>query len=221
MQRNLAQSLFEHGQVRTTLEKAKDLRPFAERLITLAKKSRAGSITARRRIHKLLSDRSLVPADHREAYEQMSDVKRAKALRGAGGRRHRTGQPKGKLAFTAESVTHRLIKTVAPKYEDREGGYTRIIRLADHRVGDHGALAIIQLVGDETGPGSVTRPKKTARKKRADSRYAAAVMASRAAAGGRDRKAGSKGAPQPAESEASPESEAPADAGDDQEASQS
>jgi large subunit ribosomal protein L17 len=180
MQRNLAQSLFEHNQVRTTLAKAKDLRPFAERLITLAKKSRQGSLTARRQIHKLLSDRSLVPADHQDAYEKMSDAKRRKTLRAPSGRRHRTGEAKGKLAFTGQSVTHRLINTIAQKYEDRDGGYTRIIRLADRRIGDHSELAIIQLVGDEKGPGSITRPGKTARQKRADARYAAAVKASKA-----------------------------------------
>ncbi len=182
MQRNLAQSLFEHRQVRTTLPKAKDLQPFAERLITLAKKSRQGSLTARRQIHKLLSDRSLVPADHRDTYEQMSDVKRRKALRAASGRRHRAGEAKGKLAFTGQSVIHRLINDVAPAYEDRNGGYTRIVRLPDRRVGDHSELAIVRLVGDEQAPGSLTRGRKTARRKRADARYAAAIKASKGSA---------------------------------------
>ena len=199
MQRNLAQSLFEHGAIRTTLPKAKDLQPFAERLITLAKKSRTGSITARRQIHKLLSDRSLIPVEHRDAYEEMSSVKRRKTLRAASGRRHRTGEPKGKLAFTGESVTHRLINTVAAKYEDRNGGYTRLIRLADRRIGDHSELAIVQLVGDEEGPGSITKPGKTARKKRADARYAAAIKASKATAVGKRRPAAEATAEEPAE----------------------
>lgn len=195
MQRNLAQSLFEHSQVRTTLAKAKDLRPFAERLITLAKKSRKGSITARRQIHKLLSDRSLVPADHQDAYEQMSGAKRRKTLRAPSGRRHRTGDAKGKLAFTGQSVTHRLINTIAPKYEDRDGGYTRIIRLSDRRIGDHSELAIVQLVGDEKGPGSITRPGKTARRGRADARYAAAVKAGKARGKPKKRSAAQADAP--------------------------
>jgi large subunit ribosomal protein L17 len=177
MQRNLAQSLFEHGQVRTTLAKAKDLRPFAERLITLAKKTRAGSITARRRIHQLLSDRSLVPADHREAYELMPPSKRRTTLRSPSGRRYRSGEAKGRLAFTGQSVTHRLINNIAGRFEDRDGGYTRIIRLPDRRIGDHSPLAILQLVGDEKGPGVVTKAPKTARRKRADARYAAVVKA--------------------------------------------
>lgn len=195
MQRNLAQSLFEHGQVRTTLPKAKDIRPFAERLITLAKKARAGSLTARRQIHKLLSDRSMVPAEHRETYDSMSNAKRAAALRAVSGRRHRTGQPKGRLAFTGESITHRLINTIAPRYEDRPGGYTRLIRLADPRLGDHSPQAIIQLVGEEKSPGAVAKPAKTARRRRADARYSLAVKATRSK--GKERKPGADEKDQP------------------------
>jgi large subunit ribosomal protein L17 len=179
MQRNLAQSLFEHGEVKTTLAKAKDIRPFAEKLITLAKKAHDGSQTARRQIHKLLSDRVMIPADHQEAYDLMSDAKRKATLRFRSGRRHRTGQPRGRLAFTGESVLHRLVNTIAPKYADREGGYTRIIRVARPRIGDHGPQAIVQLVGEETGPGPVARSPKTARRRRADARYAFAVAMTR------------------------------------------
>ncbi len=181
MQRNLAQSLFEHGEVKTTLAKAKDIRPFAEKLITLAKAAHDGSQTARRQIHKLLSDRAMIPAEHQEAYDGMADPKRQEAMRFRSGRRHRTGQPRGRLAFTSESVTYRLINTIAPKFADRNGGYTRIIRVARPRIGDHGAQAIVQLVGDEKGPGPVARPPKTARHRRADARYAFAVAMTRKA----------------------------------------
>ena len=206
LRRNLAQSLFEHGRVRTTLEKARDLRPFAERLITIAKKSADGAtasarLSARRRLQKLLGDRAIIPADQRSAYEMMSDPKRERVLRSPSGRRHRTGAPKGRLAFTAESVTHRLIETIAPRYLDRDGGYTRLIRLADRRIGDHAPLAVLQLIGDEQSPGSITKPRKTWRRRKADARYAFAVRVV-------------KGGPAPAEERegAPPEAEA-ADAG--------
>ncbi len=179
MQRNLAQSLFEHGQVRTTLPKAKDLKPFAERLITLAKRARGGSLEARRRIHRLMSDRSLIPAEHRDDYEAMTDARRKQVLRSRSGRRHRTGAPRGGLPFTAETVTYRLIEKVAPNFEDRPGGYTRLIRLAKRRIGDQACLAIVQLVGDEEAPTGVTKPGKSARRSRADARYAAAVKAAK------------------------------------------
>ena len=191
MQRNLAQSLFEHGRVRTTLAKAKDIRPFAEKLITLGKKARAGSQTARRRLHKLLSDRSIIPAEHREAYDMMSGSKRSATLRYSSGRRHRSGKPKGRLAFTAESITYRLVNTIAARYEDREGGYTRIIRLARPRIGDHGPQAVVQLVGKEESPGPIAKPEKTARRRRADARYAFAVKTARSAK--TDKAGGKKG----------------------------
>lgn len=191
MQRNLAQSLIEHGQIKTTLAKAKDIKPFVEKLITLAVKVRtraaandnAGSLRARRAIHSILGDRGMIPEAHREAYDVMTDAARAKTMRMASGRRHRTGEPQGRLAFTAESVTHRLIETIAAKYEDRQGGYTRLIHLAEKRIGDSSELAIVQLVGDEEPPTSLTRPQRSARRRRTDARYALAIQAAKTWAG--------------------------------------
>lgn len=183
LRRNLAQSLFEHGRLTTTVPKAKDLRPFVERLVALAVKVRvrrdggdpAGSLRARRQLHKLLTDRSMIPVAHREDYALMSDAARQKTVRMASGRRYRTGQPKGRLAFTGESVTHRLVETIASRFEDRSGGYTRIVQLATRRIGDSSRLAMLQLIGNEESPGAITKPAKTARKKRADARYAFAI----------------------------------------------
>lgn len=180
LRRNMAQSIIEHGSIRTTLPKAKDLRPFVERLITLAKRVRAADtpsarLQARRRIYQLMTDRVLIPADHQEAYEALSLAKRAKTLRSPSGRRYRVGAAKGKLNFTAQSVIHRLVNDVAPRFEERPGGYTRIIRLADRRIGDHSQLAVLQFVGGEEEPGSIVKLKKTARRLRTESRYAAAV----------------------------------------------
>ncbi len=184
MQRNMAQSLIEHGQIRTTLEKAKDLRPFVERLITLARSARRGSVTARRQIHKLLSDRSFIPAEHQADYEDLSMSKREKTLRAPSGRRYRNGKPRGSLKFTGESITHRLINTIAEQYAERSGGYTRLIRLAKRRIGDGGRQAILQFVGDEEGPGSITKPAKSSRQIKADSRYALAVSLAKQRRGG-------------------------------------
>jgi large subunit ribosomal protein L17 len=188
LRRNLAQSLIEHGQVTTTLAKAKDIRPFFERLVTLAVRTRertaandpAGALRARNGVKRLLGDRGMIPADHRETYEAMSDAAREKTMRMFSGRRHRTGESRGRLVFTAESVVHRLIETVAPRYEHRPGGYTRLVRLSRRRLGDASALAMVQLVGDEEAPTSLTKPKKSARKRRADARYYAAIQAAKA-----------------------------------------
>lgn len=211
MLRNLAQSVIEHGQIRTTLVKAKEARPFVERLITLAKKAREGDLPARRRIIEILSDRAVIPADHREAYDGMSDAARAKVRRARTGRRHRTGEARPGTSFTAESVVHRLIETVAAEFEDRPGGYTRIIKLADTRIGDGTPLAVLQLVGQEEDPGSVRRPDPTARRRRTESRHTMAERGSprqrRAEAAAR---AGKKAEPAPEVDEPAQDEEADA-----------
>src|SRR3972149_4925516 len=116
LHRNMAQSLFEHGQIRTTLPKAKDLRPFAERMITLAKKARKGSLAARQRLVAALGDRALIPKEFQEEYDGMSDAGRDRVLRSRRGRRHRLGQARGGQKFTAVSVVHYLINTVAAEF---------------------------------------------------------------------------------------------------------
>jgi len=177
LRRNMAQSLFEHGQIRTTLPKAKDLRPFVERLITLARRARDGSLAARQRLTSLLGDRAIIPEENREQYEEMSSAARHRVLRARSGRRHRLGQARGGQKFTAVSVVHHLINNVAGNYADRPGGYTRVIRLGRTSKGDNAPLAVLQLVGEEESPGTVTRPEKTARQRRAERRYAAAARA--------------------------------------------
>jgi len=86
LRRNMAQSLFEHGQIRTTLPKAKDLRPFCEKLITMAIKLRKyknnnehdRALVMRRLIYRSLGDRGIIPSEHQEAYNDMSDSAREK-----------------------------------------------------------------------------------------------------------------------------------------------
>jgi large subunit ribosomal protein L17 len=177
LRRNMAQSLFEHGQIRTTLTKAKDLRPFAERLITLARKARGGSLAARQRLEAILGDRAVIPAEHREEYEAMSDAARARVLRARSGRRHRLGGPRGGAKFTAVSIVHHLINDVAGRFEDRPGGYTRVIKLSTVQKNDSTPMAVLQLVGQEEAPGTVTRPEKSARSRRTEKRYAFAAKA--------------------------------------------
>lgn len=184
----MAQSVIEHGRITTTVSKAKTIRPFVERLVRLAVRcrtcvaggDRAGALRARRAIEKLLGDRAIVPREHQATYAGMSDAARDRSLRALSGRRYRTGDPKGRLAFTAESVIHRLIERVAPRFEQRPGGYTRLVPLPRWRVGDSSPLAIVQLLGGEEAPTSLTKPRMSARRRRADSRYALAVKAAKA-----------------------------------------
>jgi large subunit ribosomal protein L17 len=123
-------SLFEHETISTTIEKAKEVKPFAERLITLAKK---GDLAARRRAIALLGDRSIV------VEEDGNYVKKG-------------------------SVIGKLFSEIGPRYLDRNGGYTRIIRLSMRRLGDNGQLVLLQLVGaDEKVEPKVKKAKKKAK----------------------------------------------------------
>ena len=108
--RNMAAALIKHEQITTTLAKAKELRPYTEKLVTLAKK---GGLSNRRLAHaRLLDDAQLV----------------------------------------------KLFGTLAERYSDRAGGYTRVIK-AGIRAGDASPMAIIELVdrdvaarGQDSGP---------------------------------------------------------------------
>lgn len=135
LRRNMVQSLFEHGKIRTTLPKAKEVRAFAEKLITLA---RENTLNTRRRVIALLNDRRLVDEDQE---------------------------------FTGQTVVQKLFSEVAPKFVGRNGGYTRIIKLSDHRIGDGGSLVILQLLAEDMAPKGTIRRSAGLRRKRNERRH--------------------------------------------------
>jgi large subunit ribosomal protein L17 len=145
MRRNLVASLFEHETISTTVEKAKEVKAFAEKLITLAKK---GTLSARRRAIALLGNHDII--DHEDN----------KAVR------------KG-------TVIGKLFSEIGPRYLDRPGGYTRIIRLSLRRLGDNGQLVLLQLVGPEE---SSKKETKAAAKKRSRRRAKKTIEADEAEA---------------------------------------
>jgi large subunit ribosomal protein L17 len=110
--RNLSQSLIEHGQIKTTLPKAKELVRFIEPLITQAKK---GTLHARRLVISRLNDRAIVDQEKDEVLD--------------------------------DSVVQKLFNDVAPVMKDRNGGYTRIVKTSEWRIGDAADWVIVQLVG--------------------------------------------------------------------------
>jgi len=113
LRRNLARALFTHERIITTLPKAKDLRPFVEKLITLAKK---GTLHARRQAAAILG-----PIAASGVYDKKGDS-------------------------TGDTVLQLLFATYGPRFADRQGGYTRIIRRHEVRLGDAGATAYIELL---------------------------------------------------------------------------
>jgi len=174
MRRNLAQSLFQFGQVKTTLIKAKEVRPFVEKLITLARRN---TLASRQRLFRLLGDRASIGREDQEKYDAMSRAQQRRVLVSRSGRRHRTGTVpasynKSKFPFVAKGIVHQLITEVAPRFKDRPGGYTRIIRLAERRIGDDSDLALLQLVGEEGTSGGAARKSVGRRRQKTEDRIA-------------------------------------------------
>ena len=127
LRRNLAASLFEHGNIVTTPEKAKFVRPFAEKLIT---KARQGTLHARRQVIAALQDRDICTVTD--------------------------GEPE-----KVGTVVSKLFQEIAPRYNSRPGGYTRIINLPFRRVGDNGRLVMLQLVEEEIRSRPVRRESES------------------------------------------------------------
>jgi large subunit ribosomal protein L17 len=134
MRRNLVASLIQHETISTTPEKAKEVKAFAEKLVTLAKK---GTLSARRRAIMLLGNRDIID------YEDGKPVRKG-------------------------TVIGKLFSELGPRYLDRPGGYTRIIRLSQRRLGDNGRLVLLQFVGkDESTKKQTKAAAKKASRKRA------------------------------------------------------
>ena len=110
--RNQAIALLRHERIETTMPKAKELRPFVERLITIAKRGVAAGDGNGRALHA----RRLVMAE-----------------------------------IPDKAVVGKLFETLAPRFAERPGGYTRILRVGFRR-GDSAEVAQVELVGSEYNP---------------------------------------------------------------------
>ena len=115
---NLATALFEHGRIKTTETKARALRPYAEKLITHAKK---GTLHNRREVLKKIRDKDVV---------------------------------------------HNLFAEIGPFFADRNGGYTRIIKV-EPRKGDNAPMAVIELVQEKTVTSEAERARRSGASKAA------------------------------------------------------
>jgi large subunit ribosomal protein L17 len=110
LRRHIVCALFRIGRIETTLAKAKEFRPWAEKMITIAKRGAAASAKGDK-------------VTHLNAYRRLLSE------------------------LHDESVVVHVIGSVAPKFADRPGGYTRVLRNAMPRLGDRAPTAIFELVG--------------------------------------------------------------------------
>jgi ribosomal protein L17 len=121
--RSLATELFVHGEITTTMARAKALKPYAEKIITLAKKGDLHSI--------------------RQAARYIYNKETGKYMDLATGEVFEAPQADKKLA--SQTVLRKLFVIIGKQYSDKKGGYTRIYHLPPRR-GDASEMALIQLV---------------------------------------------------------------------------
>lgn len=139
--RNMSRALITHESIKTTVPKAKELRVFVEKLVTMAKK--AAVLT--------------------EQADQAGEEKEKKDLRGRAlhlrrqamawlGPTHGTGIYDKKNEpvedRTTNTVLKKLFAVIGPRFKTRPGGYTRILKLHERRLGDAGEQAIIEFLKD-------------------------------------------------------------------------
>lgn len=105
LRKNFTVSVIMHERVVTTLSKAKALRPFVEKIITLAK-----GADEKTRLHRI-----------RRAVSMLQD----------------------------KTAVKKLFEELAPRFANRPGGYTRILRLPDYRIGDGGSKVVFELVDNK------------------------------------------------------------------------
>src|SRR5437588_5084349 len=129
--RNLAMALIRHERIITTLEKAKAVRPFVEKLITLAK--RATTIN------------DLADLSEREKRARMLHVRRM-AIARLGPTAKAALKPDDKDNPDYRPILMKLFSEIGPRYKDRPGGYTRIIKRHERRLGDAGRTAYLELL---------------------------------------------------------------------------
>jgi len=172
MLRNQAEALIRHERIETTIPKAKELRPFVERLITIAKRGLAGGAANGKSLHA----RRLVLRD-----------------------------------IQNRDVVGKLFDTIAPRFEARPGGYTRILRIG-YRRGDSAEIAQIELVGSEFNPNAEVEKTEAAKKTKPQGvggRLRAAAERLR----GKKAEGSEEGADEPAENKAKPKRQLKSDKG--------
>jgi len=146
MLRNQTMDLIRHERIETTVARAKELRPFVERIISVAKRSltaevgSARAVTARRVVAQDIADKAIV---------------------------------------------QKLFSTIAPRYVERPGGYTRLLRIGRRR-GDAAELAEVELLGSEYDPNAEVEASKAAAEKPKKKTVGGRI---REALGGRSKKA--------------------------------
>lgn len=126
---NLTRQFVRHGYTRTTLGRAKELQRLVERLITLAKKD---TLVARQRARRVLVGHSSSSPKPERLIAGKTDIEKQQLLI-------------DRSLINGEDLVKHLFDNVAPRYKERNGGYTRLTKIGPRR-GDGAEAAVLELV---------------------------------------------------------------------------
>ena len=142
------------GRIVTTLAKAKEVRPLVERCVTIAKRG----LEASGRAGEYATSAARDSAEWKRWRQSDAWSQWAQAAAPAVKARRRVVQLLGD-----KQAARILFERIAPRYTDRPGGYTRILKLATPRLGDAGPRAILEFVGGDVGAAQAPAPRVEAR----------------------------------------------------------
>lgn len=143
--RNLITELFRHERIQTTEAKARAVRPLAEKLVTKARKARPERVVdlAKQRDEQKLS--AWFNAKRAQQLIELADGDDEKALEQMAQQVALHARRQVLSALSDKEVAHKLVEEIAPRFEDRPGGYTRMFKLG-MRQGDAAKIALLELV---------------------------------------------------------------------------
>ncbi len=143
--RNLSRALITHEKIVTTLPKAKELRPFVEKLITLAKKANAVVVAAAGKGEAEEKKAKLMALHYRR--QAMADLGPTSGTAIWDKKEEIVEDPLNtSTKKSADTVLKKLFRELGPRFADRRGGYTRIMKQHYRRLGDGGTTAVVELL---------------------------------------------------------------------------